>query len=163
MRISATILILAGAAFAAHADDDDARAFTTPRLPLYEQECGSCHLAYPPGMLPARSWVSMLDGLADHFGQNAELSPTATATLSAYLRAEAADVRRGRWSRKVLRSSAGQTPRRISELAFMRKDHDEISREVWARPAVLSRANCAACHQDATTWDFDEDRARIPR
>jgi hypothetical protein len=90
MRISATILILAGAAFAAHADDDDARAFTTPRLPLYEQECGSCHLAYPPGMLPARSWVSMLDGLADHFGQNAELSPTATATLSAYLRAEAA-------------------------------------------------------------------------
>lgn len=164
MRIFATISILALAVGTANADDGRRqRSSTTPISPLYEKECGSCHLAYPPGMLTARSWESILDELADHFGQNAELSPTATATLSAYLLAEAADVRKSPWSKKVLRSSAGQTPLRISELAFMKKDHDEISREVWARPAVLSRANCAACHRDATKWDFDEDRARIPR
>ena len=39
---------------AALADSGRAMPATVP--PAYVQECGSCHAAYPPGMLPARSW-----------------------------------------------------------------------------------------------------------
>ena len=39
--------------------------------PLYQEECGSCHMAYPPGLLPGRSWEKLMTGLADHFGENA--------------------------------------------------------------------------------------------
>ena len=31
-------------------------------------ECSDCHLAYQPQMLPQRSWLKLMDGLADHFG-----------------------------------------------------------------------------------------------
>ncbi|HPQ24397.1 MAG TPA: cytochrome C, partial [Gammaproteobacteria bacterium] len=41
--------------------------------PLYLQECGSCHFAYQPGLLPARSWNNLMGGLENHFGENAEL------------------------------------------------------------------------------------------
>ena len=41
--------------------------------PVYKEECGSCHMAYPPGLLPARSWTKVMSGLDNHFGDNAEL------------------------------------------------------------------------------------------
>jgi hypothetical protein len=39
--------------------DGDA-AFPMPCGKLYLNECGSCHTAYAPGLLPARSWKRML-------------------------------------------------------------------------------------------------------
>ncbi len=44
-------LIPVGAALA-----DDGRAMPIIVPPAYTQECASCHAAYPPGMLSARSW-----------------------------------------------------------------------------------------------------------
>ncbi len=41
--------------------------------PLYAAECGGCHFAYQPGLLPEASWRKMMGSLADHFGENAEL------------------------------------------------------------------------------------------
>jgi mono/diheme cytochrome c family protein len=35
-------------------------------LPLYKQECAACHMAYPPGLLPARSWTRIMSGLDKH-------------------------------------------------------------------------------------------------
>ena len=35
---------------------DAATAGSVPLLPKYQQECAACHVAYPPGMLPADSW-----------------------------------------------------------------------------------------------------------
>jgi hypothetical protein len=32
---------------------------------------GSCHIAYPPQMLDAHSWLHMMNGLANHFGTDA--------------------------------------------------------------------------------------------
>ena len=43
--------------------------------PIYQEECASCHMAYPPGLLPARSWEKIMAGLESHFGDNAELEP----------------------------------------------------------------------------------------
>jgi cytochrome c553 len=97
--LSALLLLLCLAPVAVWGDDDDddddddrrpARAAVAP-LPLtaeraqYEAECGSCHMAYAPGMLPARSWTKMLAGLDAHFGQNAELDAATVRTLSAWL------------------------------------------------------------------------------
>ena len=28
--------------------------------PVYVEECGSCHMAYPPGLLPALSWQKIM-------------------------------------------------------------------------------------------------------
>ncbi len=121
-----------------------------PIDPLYAKECGACHLAYPPAMLPAASWRAMLGTLDRHFGQNAELGDADRARLEGWLTAQAGPDR-------------GEAPARITGLSWFRKEHRKVGPEVVARPAIGSLANCAACHQGAASWDFDEDRVRIPR
>lgn len=135
----------------------------SPGEALYREECGSCHLAYPPGMLPAASWKAMLAELDRHFGQNAELDPQAAETLTAWLTANAAEAGTHPLSRKVLRSLDGAAPLRISEVPFIAREHREVKPSVWSRPAVGTVANCGACHGGAEQGDFDEDRIAIPK
>lgn len=152
-------LLLAAWAFA-HDDeeDDDEREgdrrparVTTPPLPAYTSECGSCHLAYPARMLPARSWKALLGNLQDHFGQNAEVDAATAKTLEAYLVANAgADVQ-------------GPTPLRITGLRWWVREHDEVAPAVFRRKAITSPANCAACHPGANQGAFGEHQVKIPR
>ena len=80
----------------------------------YTQDCGTCHLAYPPGLLPARSWNRILDTLDDHFGENAELP--AADRERAFLTQNAADRIANKRSRRVIVSLHGATPTRITEV-----------------------------------------------
>ncbi|MDQ3262715.1 MAG: diheme cytochrome c [Myxococcota bacterium] len=159
--------VLAAAALAvlpltSRADDDDeersphrrrggeAAARDSPVWKTYEAECGGCHLAYPPRMLPGASWAKLLGGLEDHFGQNAELDAQTREVLRTYLEANAGPDR-------------GETPLRITELRFWRREHRKLPAEVWRRKAVGTRANCQACHRSADQGSFDEDGVRIPK
>ncbi|MGE8357412.1 MAG: cytochrome C, partial [Microvirgula sp.] len=51
----------------------------------YRAECASCHMAYPPGMLPAASWRRMMGGLDRHFGENASLDAATRDDITAFL------------------------------------------------------------------------------
>jgi Dihaem cytochrome c len=135
----------------------------TPEWAAYQEECGACHLAYPPGMLPRRSWDALMGGLADHFGQNAELDPAPQEAMRAWLSRWAAESGSRRRSRKILRSLGGSPPLRITDSAWWRKKHDEVPEDRFARTSVGTRANCGACHPDADQGEFDDDRVKIPR
>ena len=45
----------------------------------WKTECGSCHLAYPPELLPASSWRRIMAGLDRHFGADASLDAASAA------------------------------------------------------------------------------------
>ncbi len=121
---------------------------------LWQQECGSCHVAYAPGLLPAASWRKVMSGLDKHFGSDASLTPKENSAISEFLVANASN----RWR-------APTTPLRITETAWFQSKHDshEIRSDVWKRASIKSPANCAACHPGAAKGDFEEDRIRIPR
>lgn len=144
-------------------DRASAALLASPEYKTYAEECGSCHLAYPPGLLPARSWRAIMDGLADHFGDNAELDAETTRALGAWLVAGAAEARTHRKSDKILRSLRGATPLRVSRTPYVLGKHDELDAEVFRRKSIASRANCGACHQGAERWDFDDDGVKIPK
>jgi cytochrome c553 len=129
----------------------------SPGWELYASECGSCHLAFPPGLLPARSWSALLSGLDDHFGENAEVDEATRTKLARFLERWAADAGR------PARAPVGTAPLRITELASWRHEHDELPAAVFRRKAVGSAANCTACHREAEQGVFDEDAVRIPR
>jgi len=166
----AVVLAVSGSAFAYWDDDDERGAFkrsgAVPAVTseLYESECGSCHFAYQPGWLPARSWQKIMGTLEQHFGENAELDQASKDSISRYLVAEAADNRPNRKSRKILRSiGADEVPLRISTLRYMINKHDEIpARLIEANAKVGSRANCAACHTQASMGYFNEHGITIP-
>ena len=144
-----------------HDDDDDrgeqrsrldtASARATPQWKSYAAECGSCHLAYPPSMLPARSWTALLSGLADHFGQNAELDAPSRTQLETFLVKNAG------------RDVTGPTPLRITALSWWRDEHREISASTYRRQAIATPAHCAACHPGANEGAFGEHAVKVPR
>ena len=118
----------------------------------WKQECGSCHMAFPPGLLPAESWRKMMGGLDKHFGTDASLTAQENREITAYLVKNASN----RWR-------APSAPLRITETAWFQRKHDELAPAVWKRAAIKSPANCVACHAGADKGDFEEDRVRIPR
>jgi diheme cytochrome c len=124
----------------------------TPLLPAYRQECGSCHVAYPPGLLPAAAWQRLLDHLPQHFGTDASLDGATTKALADWLVAHAGAPR------------ATPSPQdRITRSTWFLHEHGDVPPAAWARPAVRSATNCAACHPQADQGDFNEHRVRIPR
>ena len=133
--------------------DDRQRAAQVPLLPSYKTECTACHVAYPPGMLPASSWQRLVTHLPNHFGTDASLDPAAMKELSTWLSANAATGRR-----------AAESPPedRITRSAWFRRQHDEVPAATWKRASVKSASNCAACHSGADRGDFNEHNVRIP-
>lgn len=142
-----------GAILPVHADSSGP---PTPLLPKYQQECAACHLAFPPGMLPASSWQHLMGALSKHYGVDASLDNPTQAEISAWLKAHAGTYKR---------VSEAPPQDRITQSAwFLRKHRDgEVPVGVWKRPAVGSPANCAACHPNASNGNFNEHEVRIPR
>ena len=131
--------------------------------PEYVTECGSCHMAYSPGMMPSTSWSRIMNRLEDHFGDNAELEPDVAARISLYLDRYAADhVSSGR-SPGIARSLHGQAPLRFTETRYFRYKHHEIPpRLVQNNPDIGSFSRCDACHSGAEKGNYDEHGVRIP-
>ncbi|MBS0396048.1 MAG: diheme cytochrome c [Proteobacteria bacterium] len=120
----------------------------------FSAECGSCHLAYPPRLLPASGWQAVMDSLDRHFGVDASLDPASAAAIRRHLLAGAAPRAHG---------SPGEDPRRISATAWFRGEHREVPAASWRTPAVRSPSNCEACHRQAAQARFDEDSVQLPR
>lgn len=144
------LLLLGTAPFAAQADS---RPMPAQVPPAYTAECGSCHLAYPPGALPARSWLRMMSGLDDHYGTDASLDAATVQQLSTWLAAHA-----GTWKR--VREQPPQD--RITRSEWFERKHRRIEPAAWKLASVKSAANCAACHGRAEQGEFDDDHLRVP-
>lgn len=150
--IAAAAIVLPAAGVRAEGD-----FFAPVAEPTTLKECSACHMAYPAGLLPARSWWAVMGGLNDHFGENASLDAKMTATITDYLVANAADAKTNR--SKVTRGlDAAVTPLRISDLPWWHREHDgEVGPKAFANPKVGSRANCGACHAGAAKGYFEDD------
>ena len=130
---------------------------------LYTQECGSCHFAYPPGLLPGASWDKIMSELDQHFGDNAEMQSQTKQTLLAYLKDNSADRANSRLSKKFMRSMRGQIPVRITQVPYFKHEHDEVpERLVKGNPEVKSLSHCDKCHQNASQGSFNEHDVKIP-
>lgn len=132
----------------------------------YQEECGSCHFAYPPGLLPSKSWAKLLDekALGDHFGENATLDKDTLKEISDYAMENAAEKSMYKRSRKIaLATEEGEAPLRITEVKYIkRKHHDIPEKMIKGNKDVKSLSYCNACHTQADKGIFDSDTVSIP-
>jgi hypothetical protein len=132
----------------------------------WQEECGSCHFAYQPGLLPSQSWKLLLDekALADHFGENAELDADTLKEVRDFALENAADKSFYKRARKIAKSTEnGEAPLRITEVRYIkRKHHDIPEKMIKGNKDVKSLSYCDACHTQAKKAVFDEDTVRIP-
>ena len=143
--------LLAGMVLIAHEAMADGR-LSAPPNERWKSECGSCHIAYPPQLLPAQAWRRIMSQLDKHFGTDASVDPAAAAEIAAHLERYSGSSRR-----------AAPASLRITETGWFVHEHDEVAAASWSHPVVKSAANCAACHTTAEQGDFRKRNIRIPR
>ncbi len=122
--------------------------------PVWRAECGSCHVAYPPALLPAPAWRAQMATLKAHYGSDATLDPTTAAHVGAFLERNA--------GRDRGTAAATAEPPRITTTTWFVKEHRKVPAPAWKSAAVKSAANCGACHAGADKGSFDERAVRIP-
>lgn len=146
-----SLSVLLGLIFVAHEAAAEGHRYRADNA-RWKAECGSCHVAYPPQLLAAPAWRSIMAGLDAHFGTDASLDPAAAKEIGAFLESNAGGGRR-----------AAPRTLRITQTRWFRREHDEVPAPAWKRPSVKTAANCAACHPGAEQGDFRERSIRIPR
>lgn len=109
-------------------------------IPAYTQECASCHIAYPPALLPAASWQKIMGSLSQHYGVNADMEETQIQEIGQWLQRHAGTYKK-----------VGSEPpdNRISKSDWFIREHRRASRLLWTQPNAKSPAQCLACHTRA--------------
>jgi hypothetical protein len=139
-------------------------ALGVPAGPLdttYAQECGSCHMAYPPSLAPSARWIAILADLSDHFGEDASLKPDVAVQIRAYLTMNAAE----KWDTRAAHELQGSNPLdplRLTATPFWIRMHQGIPESVFKSRAVGAKGACEKCHSDASTGRFDPQDIHIP-
>ncbi len=131
----------------------------------YNDECGSCHFPYQPGLLPAKSWEKLLTpaGLHDHFGEVADLDKDTLEAIRTYVLANSSDKSYYLISRKINVATEDETPLRITQVRYIRRKHHDIPEKmIKGNKDVQSLSNCNACHTKAEKGIFKEDTVNIP-
>ncbi|GAB6052684.1 cytochrome b/b6 domain-containing protein [Magnetospira thiophila] len=158
------IALLAGAAFlgvrsnAAPTGDYLPKDVTGSR---YAKECGDCHYAFPPSLLPAETWHQVMSNLSDHFGEDASLSADLAQEISDYLQQGAAE----HWDTKaahLFRKPNVQDPLRITSTRRWTRIHHDLSDADFKDPKVGGKTNCGSCHKDAAQGLFTLRMIQIP-
>jgi cytochrome b len=129
--------------------------------PAYAQECGSCHMAFPPSLAPGPFWTAILADLSDHFGEDAGLEAHAAAHIRAYLTSNSAE----RWDTRAAHEFSRANPNdplRLTGTPFWTAMHRNIPESVFKSKAVGAKSACDKCHGDAATGRFDPQSIKIP-
>jgi Dihaem cytochrome c len=117
----------------------------------YLKECGSCHFAYLPGLLPARSWQAVMSTLDKHFGENVQLDAATRASLSSYLVENASDhspYTGSKWLNDNIPDDL--TARRITMIPWLAYKHTVVKEAIARNFKVEVRklTNCDRCHTE---------------
>ncbi len=131
---------------------------------FYIKECASCHFAYQPGLLPARSWEKVMKNLDNHFKTDASLEPEDNKRILDYLVANSAEkFTQYKRSKKINASiPSTETPIAVTETRYFIKKHKRIRKSLIEQPEVKSLANCMACHTTADKGSYSERYIKIP-
>ena len=123
----------------------------------YINECGSCHFAYQPELLPAKSWLRITKSVETHFGEALSVTADSINEINKYLINNGADRSSAKLSGKIMKNLNVQAPLRITEIPYIRKKHQDISPAILKTKAIGSISNCLACHQTAEKGIYDDD------
>lgn len=137
-------LALLSAASVAHGAD---KHLYGPYPTNYAEECGSCHVPYPPQRMTQAGWETQMRHLKQHYGSDASVDgPTSQAILS-YLVANASPKEK---------SAPTDSTARMTKTRWFVKEHGTTP------PKGQSFSNCAACHTQAEQGDFSERTLKTP-
>ncbi len=162
--ITVTMILLVALSAEGHSKTNRKSGVAPVKSAFYQAECGSCHFAYQPGLLPERSWKKLMGNLEEHFATDASLDAEDKKLLLDYLMKNSAEKStRYKRSRKINKSILkDETPIAVSETRYFKKEHRGIPQRFIEQKEVRSIANCTACHTTAEKGFYGEGYINIP-
>jgi cytochrome b len=133
-----------------------------PENATYRSECGACHWSFHPSLLPKMSWEQLLAKLDEHFGEDASLSADKKDEIARYLTAYSAES----WDTEAanrFRLVSASDPMQITKTPYWVAKHRQIDPKIFQSAGVKSSSNCTACHKDADTGRFDDQKIEVPK
>lgn len=127
---------------------------------LFVSECGSCHTLYPPHSLPKHSWISMMNDLQNHFGDDASLGEEEHQNILDFLVQNSAETSTQEMSFKISNSIGNNDIIAITQTSFWKNEHKDIPKEVFEHQEVKSKANCKVCHSDIEKGLIEDDKIK---
>jgi hypothetical protein len=154
-RIDAEDRLLSGIRVARPVLAKDVLTPPTDVSTAYRTECGSCHVLYPPNLLSDTSgWKEIMEGLHNHFGENAELEEAVRVLIRRYLADNAASSGR--------RFGGRTNPARLTSTLWFHRTHGEV-KQYFKNTRIGSPANCMACHPQAEYWIYSKKEVPLPK
>lgn len=130
---------------------------------LFVSECASCHILYPPNILPQKSWVAMMSDLENHFGDDASLSEKDNQEILTYLVNNSAENSTKEVSIKILQYAQKHSDKEIlafSQTGFWKDTHLSIPENVFRQDTIKNKSNCKACHIDIEEGLIEDDKIK---
>lgn len=135
-----------------------------PDNETWRTECGDCHLAYHPVLLPARSWALIMKDQNNHFDEELDLDEDTLSEITQFLTNNASEKQLNEAARKINTSTPiDSTPLRVTETNYWKIKHEDISSALWKHEKVINKGNCSACHLDAEQGYFEDSAMRLPK
>ncbi len=121
--------------------------------PAWQRECGSCHEAYHPSLLPARSWTATFAQQHEHFGEDLALDDSVVSSLSAFATEHSAEhaATPAAWKFDS-RTPRDLTPLRITDTPYWKRRHRSLGDAQWKQ---TKKIDCGGCHFDAELGTFE--------
>ncbi|MFM8339400.1 MAG: cytochrome C [Fluviibacter sp.] len=113
----------------------------------YAEECGSCHVPYPPQRMTQAGWETQMHNLKQHYGSDASVDGATKQAILSYLLANASSKEK---------SAPTDATARMTKTRWFVKEHGTTP------PKGQSFSNCAACHTQAEKGDFSERTLKAP-
>lgn len=155
LTLAAGAVCLGGATLSVPTYAASARVLV-PTDSAYLKECGACHMAFSPELLPASSWRAVMGRLDDHFGESAKVDASVQRGITDYLVANAADRATNEQSRAIMGSlSTNESPLRITQVPYIAGLHAAVLDPIWngtPRPKTLTE--CGVCHIKVQSGDY---------
>jgi hypothetical protein len=139
----------------AYADKKQKIVVPADAPPVYLKECGGgCHVAFPPALLSASDWQTIMSKLDKHYGDNAVIPDQERQEITDFLvRNAGSGIGSG--------GGVSSLPK-LTATRWFRREHHEIPATLWSGKQVGRPSNCGACHSQAEQGSFDEDEVRLP-
>ncbi len=131
--------------------------------PLFAEECASCHILYPPHLLPKVSWQKMMSSLEDHFGDDASLERVDEKSIEEYLVSNSAETSTKEAAFYIFETLKDKEDIiAISESPYWKEKHKEIDDKIYRSKEVKTKANCKACHGDIEKGLLEDMNIKMP-
>lgn len=138
-----------------------------PELPdnaQWREQCGECHFAYHPTLLPRRSWEKIFAEQHEHFGDDLDLDEDTYNELLKFHVDNAAETLLTEPAHRILSLTPdNETPIRVTETHYWVKKHKDIPEYYWKHKKVRTKGNCSACHLDSDKGTYEDSDMRLPK